>query len=609
MTPVIVTGSVDLASRVEDVWPLIIDTDRMNRLIGMDAVEYKPIGDPTTTPARFLAETRISGFKVRYEEAPFEWTYLREFGVHRRFLEGPMDYLRMRWTLSPGVVAEGGFEGGTKLSITFETQPKLALLKPVAWLGGRRAVQNLLALGESIDRHVRDNAPSPFLKPAAPADIEAVARAEARLVERGVEKELAGKLAAWVRDCADADAMRMRPFELADEWEVDRRSLLRAFLHGVPAGLVELRWAIVCPSCRGPSQEVSELSQVSLEGHCHMCDIAFELELDQAVEATFHPHPSVRSVTDQVFCIGGPARTPHVLAQANLAQGEIRPIMVPTELGRYRLFGRGGARATVRVEEGAPDEVSAVFENEKIEPVEIVIAPAGTIAVENKEPDPRHVKLERLLYASAAATAHVVSTLPEFRSIFSSDLLKRETPLKVARVAILFSDLTGSTALYTDVGDAAAFRLVDDHFDVLRKAIAKHDGVLVKTMGDAVMAAFVDERACLAAAVSCLETFEEFRAQAKHGTRTHLKLGLFGGACYVVTANAALDYFGQTVNVASRLQHLAESGEIVIEERLADDARKLGGLAVSEKFEARVKGVAEPLSLVRLRRIPASPKS
>ena len=108
------------------------------------------------------------------------------------------------------------------------------------------------------------------------------------------------------------------------------------------------------------------------------------------------------------------------------------------------------------------------------------------------------MKIERLEFASAAATAHVVSTLTEFRTIFSSDLLKRGTPLKVARAAVLFSDLTGSTALYSQVGDAAAFRLVDDHFDVLRAVVDAHEGVFVKTMGDAVMAAFVDARSALA---------------------------------------------------------------------------------------------------------------
>ena len=73
------------------------------------------------------------------------------------------------------------------------------------------------------------------------------------------------------------------------------------------------------------------------------------------------------------------------------------------------------------------------------------------------------------------------------------------------------------------------------------------------------------------------------------------------GPCYVVTANGALDYFGQTVNVASRVQHLASSGELVVPRELAD---LLGdgasGLRVVERFEARVKGVETPLDLVRL---------
>jgi adenylate cyclase len=219
----------------------------------------------------------------------------------------------------------------------------------------------------------------------------------------------------------------------------------------------------------------------------------------------------------------------------------------------------------------------------------------------------RHVKIERLQFATLAATAHEVSTLDEFRTIFSSELLKRGTPLKVARAALLFSDLTGSTALYTRVGDAAAFRLVDDHFDVLKAAVQSHEGVLIKTMGDALMASFVDAGKCARAAIESLERFEAFRAKAKHGDLVGLKLGLYAGACYVVTANGALDYFGQTVNVASRVQHLAESGELVLPHEvfaaLSDGER--ARLGVRERFEARVKGVEAPLDLVRV--VLASP--
>jgi len=338
-----------------------------------------------------------------------------------------------------------------------------------------------------------------------------------------------------------------------------------------------------------------------------MCDIAFELELDRAVEATFRPHSSVRKVPDQFFCIAGPARTPHVRAQLIVPSGEKKELRAPSEAGRYRVFSRGGARASIEVQEGGAERASLRVDGERIQPPEARVAPGASLTLENDTGDERHVKLEELGYASAAATAHELSTLAEFRSLFSGDLLKRETPLKVARVAILFSDLTGSTALYTDVGDAAAFRLVDDHFDVLRAVMAEHGGVVVKTMGDAVMAAFTDEDACTRAAVECLARFEDFRRTAKNAERTSLKLGLFGGPCYVVTANGALDYFGQTVNVASRLQHLAEGGEIVLERRAADKLiknAKVPGLAkvtVSDVAAVRVKGVEQPVETVRVR--------
>jgi len=586
-------ASVDLASSPADVWPLLVDTDRLNRLLGMAPVAYRPFEGTHHDASRFLADTRMGGFGVTYEEFPYEWEHPKRFGVYRKFVRGPLAWLRMRWTLEPK-------DGGTHLNVTFEAETKSAILRPVAWMGGRRAVAGIVDLAREIDAHVHDDAPSPFLAPVSTPNLAALSAASARLAE-SVPKALADKIAAFVERSPDADAIRMRPFELADEWDLPRREVLAAFLHAVQAGLLELRWAIVCPSCRTASEEASELGAIGTEGHCTLCDLGFELELDRAVEATFRPQESVRKVPTQFFCIGGPARTPHVLAQHIVASGEETTFDAPSAPGRYRLFARGGARASIEVAEGGDERASLRAGEESMVPAEVRVRPGAALGVRNDCGDERHVKLERLEYASAAATAHELATLEEFRALFSNELLKRETPLKVARCAILFSDLTGSTALYSDVGDAAAFRLVDDHFDLLRETVAKHEGAVVKTMGDAVMAAFGDEAACAEAAVECLVRFEEFRKKSKHGERTGLKLGLFGGACYVVTANAALDYFGTTVNVASRLQHLAESGEIVLEkraaERFAGDAR----VTTSEPVAVRVKGIDRPIDVVRVR--------
>lgn len=609
MRAIVVTRSMDLAAPPERVWPFLADTDRFNRIIGMHEVSYRPIeGDSTAGGARFVAETRAAGFKLVYEEFPFEWTHQRAFGVHRRMRGGPIESYTWRVTLDEpraangeGATRGGGLEGGTRVSVRFEIVPRSWALRPIAWLNARSFAARVAELGAMVDAHVLEGGPSPYLKPVSPSDAALVDAALERL-RKDVEPELVAKLGALVRDGADADVVRIRPFALADEWKADRRDVLRALLHAVPAGLVELRWGIICPSCLTASQQVRGLEEITAEGHCQLCDITFGLDLDRAVEATFLPHPSVRRVPEGMFCIGGPARTPHVLMQGVVDAKKDKMLPVPRESGRYRLFARGGGAATIEVDESGASTADAVIEDSRIEPPRIHVASGGDLRVANHLGDARHVKIERLDFASTAATAHVVSTLPEFRTIFSSDLLKRGTPLKVARAAVLFSDLTGSTALYTRVGDAAAFRLVDDHFDVIRGVVAEHDGVLVKTMGDAVMASFVDAIQCARAAVDALTRFETFRAREKHGGLVGLKLGLYAGACYIVTANGALDYFGQTVNVASRVQHLADSGQIVMPHDVLESlpARDRDVLKVVERFQARVKGVEHPLDLVRV---------
>ena len=50
--------------------------------------------------------------------------------------------------------------------------------------------------------------------------------------------------------------------------------------------------------------------------------------------------------------------------------------------------------------------------------------------------------------------------------------------LKVTRMAFLFTDMTGSTALYSRVGDAAAYSFIQDHFDRLRPVVERHGGTI-----------------------------------------------------------------------------------------------------------------------------------
>jgi len=567
-------------------------------------VSYRPVEDGQPGVARFVATTRASGFALEYEEAPFEWEHARKFSVERRMRKGPLSRYLFSIELSP-TGPESTKPGGTKMRVRLELTPKSALLWPIARLEASGYTQRVLHVAQEIDKHLRDGAPSPFVAPVSEPNLRRIDEGEAKLLQRGVSFDVAKRVADILRTGPDADLVRMRPYELAMDWELPKDDVLRGFLHAVASGLLELRWSLVCPSCRTGADTVSELSAITTDGHCQLCDITFALDIDKAVEATFSPQVSVRAMPQMVFCIGGPARTPHVLEQHALRGQGSCTFHAPADAGRFRLFARGGAMATVVVDAGSTSEDAAEVPKTRLtaqgfDPQEVRAAPGEAILLASDLPDDVHTKLERMGFAERAVTAHDLATMGEFRRMFSSDILKPSTPLRVASVAVLFSDLTGSTALYTSAGDAAAFRLVDDHFDLLRKIIEEQRGVVVKTMGDAIMAAFPDEGDAVQAAILCMQRFEQFRVTHTYGKDTGLKLGVFSGPCYVVTANGTLDYFGQTVNVASRLQHLAASGEIILPENLTSFVGD-NGQRVSEVFEERVKGVQSPIRVVRVR--------
>ena len=410
------------------------------------------------------------------------------------------------------------------------------------------------------------------------------------------------QLAQFVAGGPDVEVSRIRPYEIADKWEVPRPTMVRVCLQAVVAGMLDLNWDIICPSCRTVAAQVSTLSDLEEQAHCHLCDISINVDLDRAVEATFRPSAAVRQLENRPYCIGGPFRTPHVVAQATLGAGAAARLSVPDLSGRYRLFVRGGPSSSIDVAAGGPIEAELVA-GETVAPAEIRVAPAGSLVVRDGLNQERHVKLEHLLWASLATTAHYVSTVGQFRRLFSAEVLQPGSRVKVTRVALVFTDLTGSAAMYTRLGDALAYRFVQDHFSLLEKVIAGHDGSIVKTIGDAIMAVFAEEHAAVQTTIAMQQVFAKFVSERAEVGEVKLCVGMFAGPCYLVNANKILDYFGQTVNIANRLQCQSEGGQIILPAEIAECAETHGWLAgarVTEHFAAHLKGLSEPLPAVRL---------
>ncbi len=189
-----------------------------------------------------------------------------------------------------------------------------------------------------------------------------------------------------------------------------------------------------------------------------------------------------------------------------------------------------------------------------------------------------------------------------FRDTFALSELAPDLKLKLRNLTLLFTDLKGSTALYDREEDLAAYRLVQDHFVALKSVVKSHSGAMIKTMGDAVMAAFPSGRDGASAAVAMMAAMDELAGGHKDN-QVGLKVGLHSGPALAINAGRSVDYFGQTVNIAARVQGLADAGDICVtralneEESVPDILRGAGYGAHSEI--ARLKGVSSDEQIFR----------
>ncbi|MBP1702468.1 MAG: adenylate/guanylate cyclase protein, partial [Chloroflexi bacterium] len=122
-------------------------------------------------------------------------------------------------------------------------------------------------------------------------------------------------------------------------------------------------------------------------------------------------------------------------------------------------------------------------------------------------------------------------------------------------------DLKSSTQLYQQIGDLNAFALVREHYGVLNTAILNQHGAIVKTIGDAIMATFNEPVEAVCAGLDMLRGLRQMNQASHHGDLI-LKIGIHRGAAISVTLNERIDYFGQTVNIAARVQSSAGGNEI-----------------------------------------------
>lgn len=566
---------------LDALWNFLSDTERMNRAIDLPPVTFVPLPDPTKK-GYYTAEATYLGMKMVYQELPFEWVRGRWYQVERRYSSGPLERFVGGMRFVPA-------NGGTELEVYADLDPRnlvgTFLAKKVA---PKKAAHEIMDLAKAYEKHVAASGPPP-----APPDERDLhpdildARLKTLQNLTGVQK-----LRAHLLTAADLEVVRMRPFEIADQWREDRTHLLRLFLHAARVGVLDLNWTVLCPSCRVAVRQTQTLTQLKAQAHCETCAIEFGADLAKSIEARFTVNPAIRPARRQIYCIGGPANMPQIVAQLRVQPGQVRKEAFDLPPGGLR----------VRCYQ-APNILPLTGMKVRIEASGLKLEPGtpGQLEVENTLPVEALAVVERETWKESAATAAMVTSMQDFRDLFPNEAVAPGEEIGIESLAILFTDLKGSTELYQKLGDSKAFGFVQNHFRYLVEAVALHRGGVVKTMGDAVMATFASGKDAVMAAIEMQRDWDAFRSDrfsttqrqklgVAHRSKTDfddvtLKIGIHQGPAIAINNAGKLDYFGTMVNKAARVQAQSVGDDVVFSLSVAEDPEVRRYLATTELKE------------------------
>jgi class 3 adenylate cyclase len=465
----------------------------------------------------------------------------------------------------------------------------------------------------------------------SPSEIEALFA----LLRQSAAPTSADAIETLVREGSDRALCRVNALDFAAKRGLDAEEAIAAFLHATQIGLFDQAWNVLCPGCGGVLDSGATLKTVDRTTYsCTLCSAGYQPTLDEMVEVTFTVRPNVRAIAAH-----DPHRLPAVEFYRQVFFGS--GVDLPEDEALDRVFEDitldslelpPGEKATVSLQAPVaflivfdPVTHTAQFVDVKGEPTRerqtltVLLskqyAPTGTATI---RPGPLRILFEnrsdaRTLPSVRVAgealhdllgkrrpfvTAKRLLTNQTFRDLYRTDTMDADQRLKITSLTFLFTDLKGSTELYDRVGDLAAYDLVNAHFRALQEIVAAEAGAVVKTIGDAVMATFATPDRAVAAALRMREAMRGLSGDLI------LKIGIHEGPCLAVMLNERQDYFGQTVNIASRVQGLATSSSIFATGQVLGNDGSAQLLATNGitplPNEQKLRGIAERLAVFEI---------
>jgi class 3 adenylate cyclase len=582
------------------MWERLSNTDEMNRFIGLNQVVYDQ-GNYADGLYR-MARMKIGPLTLEWKEYPFNWTRDQGYTVFRHFTSGPIEWVILGHALKQ--INENQTEIQMFAYASIKNEFMEAIARRLLLFVGNRCLDWMVKVCEKMQQPTL--ATNPFTRANGVTNESTLSELITQLKQYPVSEKLIQHLDLFVKYSTDSDLVRIQPYFVAERLNLDKREVLRLFLYATKVGIFNLSWELMCPSCRVPKAEKTSMRDIKVEVHCDTCQINYKMNFDRYIELRFTIHHSIRKTEEHIFCIGRPSQFRHALFQRYLDQRERQfEISIHLEDERFSLFVMNKGKRIECIPSLEGKSSFALSFPQLLDESAIFFKPGlvhFSLHLENN--DPHLIMLEQEKWDEYATSAAEVSMLQEFRDLFSSEVLSPDTEVNVQNLAVMFTDLKGSTLMYEQMGDAKAYASVREHFTFLVTHIGQFEGVLVKTIGDAIMAVFLDVNEAVKAALFIQREFmREFGS--KQDTPLILKIGIHCGPVIAINSNNLIDFFGRTVNIAARVQNESIGNDIILTEQILQYKTVKVLLAKQEKvtlesFSKKLKGIEGEMALTRI---------
>jgi len=390
-----------------------------------------------------------------------------------------------------------------------------------------------------------------------------------RVIDRGIDADVVTRLTDFIAGAAPQTLSQMRPIELASALEVDEDDCVQACLVATAEGILTLRWDILCPTCRVSAAAESLLSSIKGHTHCVACDYDFRSDLGDAIELVFRVHPEIREADDAMYCIGGPEHSPHVVAQVRIEAGERIELDVSMSPGDYLIRGPrlvGQQHLRVRATPAVSLHQVSISELRRADHTPVLRAGRQVLTVTNDLSHLQIIRVERMIPRDNVMTATRVSTLPLFRELFPDQVMNSSRPIEADEMTLVATTIHDADAFYDSLGDREAYDVVAGHLEAIKHCVEAHRGTIAKTVGEGMLAAFMNCEQAVDAAIGLQASLADDEAMSK----IRLSIAVHRGRTLVATMNQRLDYFGATARLVSALANAAE-GVILLTQSVFTD--------------------------------------